>query len=144
MAVDVLYEEGPSERGYGLLLKWNDEVMITVEVTPWQTLAVWQFDYANDEWSMLQGDLYGAVKPGRQVNRFEVEVIPSDVSGKATYAVGVNGKKQIILEGQSSSSGLVGLTLFGHATAANFDNFEFEPLDPSGVDPAETNDGVSG
>jgi hypothetical protein len=144
MAVDVLYEEGPSERGFGLLIKWNDEEMITAEVTPWQTMAVWRFDYTDDEWTMLQGDLYGAVKPGRQVNRLEVEVIPSEGSGKATYAIGVNGKKQIILEGQSSASGLVGLTLFGHATAATFDDFEFELLDSTAVDPVEGSEGVSG
>lgn len=144
MAVDIMYEEGPSERGFGLLIKWNEEIMITAEVTPWQTLAVWRYDRSNDEWTMLQGDFYGAVKPGRQVNRLEVELTPAENGGRAIMAVGVNGRKQIALEGQPSAEGFVGLTLFGHATGASFDNFSFEPLGPEAAEVDDVNTDVTG
>ena len=33
MAVDVTYIDGPSERGFGLMARWNDEELVTYEVT---------------------------------------------------------------------------------------------------------------
>ncbi len=39
MAVNVIYGEGPSERGYGLPVKLTDNHMLTFEIALWQTLA---------------------------------------------------------------------------------------------------------
>jgi hypothetical protein len=130
MAVDVTYGSGPSERGFGLLMKWSEAMMMTAEVTAWQTVEGWKYDYARQRWEWLNGVFSGAVRPGRGTNRLLVEVAPAPASGRSTITLQVNGRNLVILYNQTGEPGLVGLTLYGHAVEVVFDNFEFEELAP--------------
>jgi len=130
MGVDVTYGSGPSERGFGLLVKWTESFMMTAEVTSWQEVNGWNFDYEKERWEWLNGVFAGSIRPGRGLNRLEVEVAPAPVSGKTTVTLQVNGRNLVILYNRPSEAGVVGLTLFGHAVEVVFDNFEFEELPP--------------
>ncbi len=130
LGVDVSYGSGPSERGFGLLVKWSEAFMLTAEVTSWQEVNGWKFDYGKERWEWLNGEFAGSIRPGRGTNRLEVEVAPAPVAGKTTITLRVNGRNLVVLSNQPSEPGVVGLTLYGHAVEAVFDNFEFEELPP--------------
>ncbi len=130
MAVDVTYGDGPSERGFGLVVRWNEDHLLTAEVTPWQTTDSWLYDYRLDQWTWINGLVTGAVRPGRQTNRVEVRVESAAAFGRSDVTVTVNGRNVLVLFNQPGEPGLVGLTLFGHAVEAIFDDFEFEELPP--------------
>jgi len=136
MAVDVTYIDGPSERGFGLMARWNDEELITYEVTTWQTLDLWRLDYDTSQWTWINGTFSGSVRPGRQLNHIELLAL-TNPSGTVDYSLTVNGRTPIVVFSQPSEGGYVGLTLWGHAIEVAFDNFEFEtddtPVYPSGV-----------
>jgi len=99
-------------------------------VTSWQEVNGWNFDYEKERWEWLNGVFAGSIRPGRGLNRLEVEVAPAPVSGKTTVTLQVNGRNLVILYNRPSEAGVVGLTLFGHAVEVVFDNFEFEELPP--------------
>jgi hypothetical protein len=125
MAVDVMFGEGPSERGYGFLVRGTDEYILTFEITPWQDFDFWRLDFASGEWTWVNGIFSGAVRSGKQSNRLEVEVTTSP-SGGIDFSLGVNGKTPLVIFNQPPDRGALGLTLYGHAVDLFFDNFEFE------------------
>lgn len=134
--VDVSFVEGPSERGYGLVLNLNDEEFYTYEITPWQTLDFWRYDFQKDEWEWLNGTTAGSVKTGNQTNTIELEASRNS-SGRVDYSLGVNGMTPLVIFNRSGKPGWVGLTLHGHAVEVLIDNFSFEteetPLFPTGA-----------
>lgn len=137
MSVDVTFGEGPSDRGYGILVRGREDYVLTYEVTPWQDFDFWRYESDDNEWTWVNGLWAGAVRAGRQTNRLEIEVSKAP-NGATDIALTVNGKTPIVIFGQPGESGLVGLTLFGHAVDVYFDNFEFDtdevPTYPSNYD----------
>ena len=129
MSVDITYAEGPSTRGFGLLVRLKDDYMLTFEITPWQDFDFWRYDFALDEWTWVNGLWSGSIRPGRATNNIEVEVRPSGL-GRCDIVLRANGKTPLIIFNQPAEAGNVGLTLYGHATGAYFDNFEFEEYEP--------------
>lgn len=132
ISVDATYEEGPSERGYGLILRETDEYLMTCEITPWQTVDVWKYEFLKNEWTWVNGKWTGAVNTGRMSNHIEVEVTSSG-TGKSQISVTVNGRTVLVLWNQPADQSPVGLTLYGHALQVYFDNFEFEEYEPYGT-----------
>jgi hypothetical protein len=132
MAVDVNFVEGVSDRGYGLLLRYTEEYMLTMEITPWQTVDVWKFDFETNEWEWINGRWSGLVRPGQQKNKIEVVVRPTSSANRSDsdIFIKVNGSSAFVIFNQPTDYGMVGLTIFGHASEVSFDNFEFETEDP--------------
>ena len=137
LAVDVSFVGGPSERGFGLVLGLNNEEFYTYEVTPWQTLDFWHYDYEVAEWNWVNGMFVGSVRTGNQANRIEVEAA-ENASGRIDYSLIVNGRTPIVIFNRQADPGWVGMTLYGHAVELLFDNFTFEteetPVFPAGRD----------
>jgi hypothetical protein len=131
MGVDVTFVDGPSEpgRGYGLVLRLNDETMDIFEINPFQTLDLWRLDFTENRWDHIAGERTSSIRTMQQTNRVEAEVVGSGV-GKSDVYLKVNGKTITIAWAQSAAPGYVGLTIFGHAIEVMFDNFEFEELEP--------------
>ena len=125
MSVDVTFGDGPSERGYGLLVRGCEDYWLTFEITPWQDLDFWRYETDSIEWTWVNGIFAGVVRPGRQTNSIEVEVTTSP-SGGTDVALSVNGKTPMVIFNQASEPGVVGLTLYGHGVELYFDNFEFK------------------
>lgn len=136
MAVDVRFERGPSERGFGLMLGLNDDEFFTYEITPWQTVDFWQYDYERQRWDWVNGVFAGSVRTGNQFNRIEIEAAENS-GGRIDYTLGVNGRTPLVIFNREAGVGWVGMTLYGHAVELTFDNFEFEtdetPIYPSGT-----------
>jgi hypothetical protein len=130
MAVETTFEEGQSDRGYGFLIRVTEDYLMTVEITPWQTVAIWKLDYI-EGWEWINGVWTGAVRPGRQTNHIEVEVTEGS-SGRSDISVTVNGRTVLVVWGQPSDPSPVGLTLYGHAIEVYFNDFEFEEYEPYG------------
>ena len=138
MAVDVGFVDGQSDRGYGLLISLNEDQLLSMEITPWQTIDAWRLDFNDRYWEWLNGTV-GLVRPNQQINNVEVVVEPASGGGARTdIYIKVNGKTAFVLYNQSAEPGMVGLTMFGHATEIIFDNFEFETDEP--VIPLQIND----
>lgn len=125
MAVDVTFDEGQSDRGYGFMVRENDEYMLVYEITPWQTIGFWKADYETRQWEFINGQFSGAVQPGAQTNHIEIEVARNS-SGQTDISLMVNGRTPLVIFNQPDDVGWVGLTLFGHALSVTFDNFHFE------------------
>lgn len=130
MAVDAGYIDGPSERGFGLLVRLTDEFLVTYEVTPWQIAALWSLDLVEGSWDFVNGSYTGRIRTGRASNRIEVEVQDGTAPARVNIELRVNGRTIFLAYNQPGEVGAVGLTLYGHATSAVFDNFEFEELEP--------------
>ncbi len=131
MAVDVGFVDGQSDRGYGLLISLNEDQMVSMEITPWQTVDAWRLDFHDGYWDWINGTWTGLVRPNQQINNVEVVVQPAQGGGARTdIFIKVNGKTAFVLYNQVAEAGVVGLTMFGHATEIVFDNFEFETDEP--------------
>jgi hypothetical protein len=130
-SVDATYLEGPSERGYGLLLRLTDEYLTTLEITPWQTLNVWKQDIDSGEWTWINGMFTGAVKAGRSTNHIEVDVHGTQL-GRSDISITINGSTVLVVFNQPADESPIGLTLYGHALQVRFENFEFEEYEPYG------------
>lgn len=130
MAVDAAYIDGPSERGFGLLVRLTDEFLTTYEITPWQDAILWNFDFDDGFWEFVNGSYTGRIRTGRATNRIEVEVQDGTAPARVNIELKVNGRTIFLAYNQLADLGAVGLTLYGHATSATFDNFEFEELPP--------------
>ncbi len=129
MAVEVGYIDGPSERGFGLLVRLTNEFLMTYEITPWQDATLWNFDF-DEGWQLVNRSVTGRIRTGRATNRIEVEVQDGTSQGKVNIELRVNGRTVFLAYNQRADLGAVGLTLYGHGTSAVFDNFEFEELPP--------------
>jgi hypothetical protein len=130
IGVEATFEEGQSERGYGFLLRMTDEYLMTAEITPWQSVAVWKLDFV-EGWSLVDVVWTGSVRPGALTNHIEVEVTETG-TGKSDMSVTVNGRTVLVVWNQPGDQTVVGLTLYGHATEVYFDNFEFLEYLPYG------------
>lgn len=130
MAVDIAYGDGPSERGFGLLVRLTDDYISTFEITPWQTAFLWHLDFDESFWEFVNGFFTGRVRAGRATNRIEVTVEDGTTLGKVNVGLQVNGRTIFLAYNRPGDLGAVGLTLYGHAMSAVFDNFEFEELPP--------------
>lgn len=125
MAVDVTFDEGQSDRGYGFMVRETDEYMLTYEITPWQTIDFWKANYETRQWEWINGQFSGAVQAGKQTNHIEIEVTRNN-SGQTDISLMINGRTPLVIFNQPDDAGWVGLTLFGHALSVTFDNFHFE------------------
>lgn len=139
MAVDIQFHEGSASRGYGLVLFISDEYVYTVEITSFQTVALWRYEFTTGQWDLLDGKWTGAVRGGELVNHVEAEVQPGTSPGRVNIFVTVNGSTVLVAYNKLFDFTPVGLTLYGHAAEILFDNFEFESYEPYGqpIDPGE-------
>ena len=130
MSVDLTYIDGVSEpgRGFGLVLGLNNDRLLILEVSPYQSLDVYEFDYETREWTWINGVMTGAVQAEHGTNSVSVEMAQSN-PGRADISIGVNGRTPLVIFNQEAVPGLVGLTLFGHSLEVAFDNFEFAVIE---------------
>jgi hypothetical protein len=131
MSVDAKFGDGPSDRGYGFVVRETADYILTVEITPWQTVAVWRLDLGDQEWTLVKSITTDSVRGSTNVNRIEVAVTSAS-SGKVLVAVRVNGRLQFVVEAYEEL-GRVGLYVFGHGKWVMFDDFRFEELEPLGL-----------
>ena len=130
MSVDAKYIEGPTDRGYGLLIRQTDEYIYDFEITTWQVAGGWIYDLDTHMWDALSGWKFtGLLKPGRAENHIEVVVQP-DQSGQADIFLKINGKTFFVAFGRKAEPGRVGLAVGFHSIGVIFDNFEFEEIWP--------------
>jgi hypothetical protein len=143
MAVDVQFHDGAASRGYGFVLYISDDYVYTVEITSFQTVALWRYDFDSGAWDLLDGKWTGAVRGGELVNHIEVEIVEGTSPGRVNIFVRVNGTTSLVVYNKLFDFTPVGLTLFGHAAEILFDNFEFESYEPYGspIDPSEIDGG---
>jgi hypothetical protein len=131
MSVDTWYVEGPSDRGFGLLLRTlKGGSYIDLEVTTWQVYGIWSYDASlggsGSAWdTFTNGWVPGSLRPGRANNT--VEVIMKTTNGKTSLSVSINGKVNRMVD-LPTGSGEVGLIVGMHSLGVAFDNFHFEPL----------------
>ena len=126
MAVDVAFKDGVSDRGYGFLIRLTEDYMLTLEITPWQTVVVWKYDFELGMWEGLNGRFSGLIRPNRQWNRIEVNIKEAAEPTRSDIFIDVNGRTVFVVYNQPADPGLVGFTLYGHAQEVLFDDFEFE------------------
>lgn len=128
VAADVAFAEGyGADRSFGLLagLQSNDYLGAGT-ITTSQHALYEAFDYRSGEW--VEGDFirFGAVRPGRAVNRVEVRIEATGTPGRATITVSVNGNDLVVLLDRDVRPSKAGLYLGWHSVAIDFDNFEYE------------------
>lgn len=130
--MDVTFAEGYGDRGFGLLIYQTDNDRMDLEITTFQTSLIWKYDKNSKLWTRMRTspDLFlnWSVKPGTTTNRLEVDAKPNWTAGITDYYIKINGKTSIILYGQPSTSGKVGLVVGWHTIGVTFDNFEYEEL----------------
>jgi hypothetical protein len=143
MAVDIQFHDGSASRGYGMVLFISEEYVYTVEITSFQTVALWRFEFDTGAWELLDGKWTGAVRGGELVNHVEAEVQPGTSPGRVNIFITVNGSTVLVVYNKQFDFTPVGLTIYGHAAEILFDNFEFESYEPYGppIDPSELGGG---
>ena len=95
MAVDIQFHDGSASRGYGFVLFISEEFVYTVEITSFQTVALWQYDFQSRAWNLLDGAWTGAVRGGELVNRVEADIQPGTSPGRVNIFIRVNGSTAI-------------------------------------------------
>jgi hypothetical protein len=138
MSVVATYQDGPTDRGYGLLLRSTDDYMIILEIYSWQIVGLLKLDLHSNQLEVLDASWSGAVKAGASPNHIEVYVTESQ-QRRTDISVSINGKVVFIVWGQPKDQSEVGLMVSGHALEVSFDDFEFEEYKPYG-DPIELED----
>jgi hypothetical protein len=135
MSVDATYADGPSDRGFGFVLRENNGSFIDLEISTWQVYGVWHYDVnggdAGIAWrNLLPGGftLSTYLYPSQLTNHIEVEVKASQSSAnKDLVKISFNGILINTVE-IPSGRGRVGLTVGLHSISAAFDNFHFEAM----------------
>jgi hypothetical protein len=130
MSVDATFNDGASDRGFGLLLRENDGSFIDVEILTWQYFGVWHFDASlgknsGSAWDKSYtpgGWVQGGLKAGRQTNHIEVTL-----TGGTSLRVVMNGRGGRTVE-LPNGTGKVGLIVGMHSLGVIFDNFTFEEI----------------
>ncbi len=141
MSVVATYQDGPTDRGYGFLLRSTDDYIIILEIYSWQIVGLIKLDLHNgyvEDVEVLDASWSGAVNAGASPNHIEVYVTESQ-QRRTDISVSINGKNVFIVWGQPKDQSPVGLMLYGHALEVTFDDFEFEEYEPYG-DPIELED----
>jgi hypothetical protein len=130
MGVDLTYVQGVSQpgRGFGLVLRLTNEHLLILEVSPYQSLDVFDYNFTRREWTWVNGVWSGAVRAEHGLNRVVVEAAPS-TQGRVDIAIEVNGRTPLVIFNQPAEPGYVGMTLYGHSLEVVFDNFEFTELE---------------
>ena len=136
MGVDVVYMNGFSDRGFGLVLREQDGNYVEWEISTWQYYGVWFYDKEKkgrgDAWGALLPDGWvpsGYIHPAQLSNR--LDVVATTENDKTTVAIYVNGQLINTVE-IPNVPGRVGLVVGLHSLGIAFDNFYFEgyPLYP--------------
>lgn len=132
MSVDATFDDGASDRGFGLVLRENDGSFIDLEILTWQYYGVWHFDaQVGNTWRAWDkaytsgGFIPGNLRAGRGTNK--IEVIMTSASSGSSLRILFNGKGARTLE-LPGGSGRVGLIVGMHSLGVVFDNFYFEEL----------------
>ncbi|RPI34726.1 MAG: hypothetical protein EHM70_01960, partial [Chloroflexota bacterium] len=114
MSVDVTYIEGPTDRGYGIVIRDTGDYMIEFLISTWQITWVSKYDYHLEAWDMLNNTasqiFSGLINPGNSTNRIGVEVRPSG-NGQSDYFIRINNKTYYVLYGQPTEAGRVGISI---------------------------------
>ncbi len=134
MAVDATFDDGQTDRGYGLVFQITEDHFLDLEISPlFLTSFGWEYDRQFETWSLSNPNIEqvfsGLVKPGRATNRLEIEVVPSGQSRADVYYK-VNGRNAFVLFNRPVEAGQVGLIVGWHSLSVAFDNFEFEEIEP--------------
>ncbi len=133
-AVDATFTEGYADRGFGLLIYETDEELMDLEIWPFQISVILKYDQKLNSWTRMRTNpdmvFNGMINPGFTTNRLEVDARPNWKDGITDYYIKINGKTSIILYGQPTKSGKVGLVVGWHTIGVAFDNFEYEELAP--------------
>jgi hypothetical protein len=129
MQVDVQYEEGVSDRTYGLVLRFVDfngnsvvdrgDYMMTAEISAFDAwYTVWEH-LVDGGWQQ-----YDRGYPGNILTGYKVNTIRADSYGGGQYIdIYMNGKFIQTVEFTEGFGGLVGLTAGGRRVKVAFDNF---------------------
>ena len=135
MSVDATYASGPSDRGFGFVLRENNGSFIDLEITTWQVYGVWHYDSTGGDaeiaWRSLLPKGFtpsGYLYPAQLTNHVEAEVKASQVSAnKDLVKISFNGTLLNTVE-IPGGSGRVGLAVGLHSISVAFDNFHFEAM----------------
>jgi hypothetical protein len=137
MSVVATYVDGPTDRGYGFVLRLTDDYFTVLEIYSWQIVGLIKVD-RHGEVEVLDARFSGAINASGANNHIEVYVTESQ-QGRTDISVSINGKVVFIVWGEPKDQSPVGLYVYGHALEVSFDNFEFEEYRPYG-DPIELDD----
>jgi hypothetical protein len=127
MSVDVWYNSGNSNFGWGLVVRQDDKTTYLLAASSWLVYNVFSFDLSSASsggigYKTLIGNWSkGALTAGRGINRLEV------VMQDASMAISINGTLHRNLD-IKANNGQVGLWVGNWETSATFDNFYFEEL----------------
>lgn len=140
MGVDVVYVNGFSDRGFGLVLREQEGNFIELEISTWQYYGVWFYDKEKqgrgDAWMALLPDGWlpsGYIHPAQLSNRIDVETTTEN--DKSKVAIRFNGQLINTVE-IPNVPGQVGLVVGLHSLGIAFDNFYFEGYPIYPVSPA--------
>jgi hypothetical protein len=138
MSVVTTYQDGPTDRGYGFVLRRTDDYIIVLEIYSWQIVGLLKVEIPSGQVEILDASWSGAVNASGANNHIEVFVTESQ-QGRTDISVSINGKVVFIVWGQPKDQSPVGLYVYGHALEVAFDYFEFEEYPPYG-DPIDLED----
>ncbi len=135
MSVDATYITGPSDRGFGFVVRESNGDFTDLEITTWQLYGVWSYDSKlGDAWNAWRPLISkgftptGYLNPGLIKNHIEVEVQASEASSNTDLIkISFNGTLLNTLE-VPAGSGRVGLAVGLHSLGVAFDNFHFEAM----------------
>ncbi len=121
MSVDARFVDGYSDRGFGLLLRYDDGSgrYLDLELTTWQVFGAWGYDPESSTWFALgRGWGYApAMYPSYHSNHVEVQARGSRLQ------VVLNGVTVHVYEDLPPGPAKVGLIVGFHSLQAAFDNF---------------------
>ena len=129
MAVDAKWIEGQADRGFGLLTRYNNDNIDTLEITSLQFWGYFSYNRHQKSWDAYAFDFTGLLKPSTQVNRIEFLVEPVN-NNTANIFIRINEKNAQIYYNQPVKRNQVGLVVGFHSIGVSFDNFEFEEIEP--------------
>ncbi|HET7011648.1 MAG TPA: hypothetical protein VFI11_12805 [Anaerolineales bacterium] len=135
MAVDVRFIDGQSDRGFGLLLRYDEETgrYLDLEAMTWQVYGVWYFDPQLLSWSTLGGWKYSpSMYPSYLSNHIEVQV------RGPWLQIDMNGVTVEVYENLPPGPGKVGLVVGFHGIQVAFDNFAIVIYPTEGGPPADS------
>jgi hypothetical protein len=121
LAVDARFVDGYSDRGFGLLLRYEEESgrYLDLELTTWQVFGAWSYDPGLKAWGVLgTGWQYApSMFPSYHDNHVEVQARGSRLQ------VDLNGVTVHVYEDLPAGPAQVGLIVGFHSIQAAFDNF---------------------
>jgi hypothetical protein len=125
MSVDMWYNSGNSNFGWGLVVRQDDKTAYLVAASSWLYYNVFSFDLSSASSGGVGYDSLigrwskGGLVAGRGVNHFEI------VMNGSSMSISINELNIRTLD-LPITSGQVGLWVGNWETSATFDNFHFE------------------